>query len=445
MPAALHAVHNGSTVVVAPTPPALQEQLIDKDLPLLQRALPGIEAVIVKGRNNYVSLRRLGFALTRQQNLFERDEQRHELGQLQQWSEDTEQGDLADLGYTPPAGVWRQVASDKNNCLGRRCEHYDQCRHFYNSRRRAENANIIIVNHHLYFSDLALRDHHAAILPAHDVVIFDEAHTLEDVATEHLGAAISEAQVRFFLDGLYHNNDSGILSADTIAGAAEARKQVHAARDASQELWGAVVLAAAGGDDTVRINVPDRFVNRLSPQLDQLAQELMRCRGNADDDNQAQELRAQAERALELAGTLRQLIAQELDGYVYYARVPRGRGTTALTAQPLSVASSLREQLFAETRSVVLTSATLAADDSERFLFLRKRLGLDEAETLRLDSPFDFPNQARLLVNQAPIDPNGERTNEHWRNGSVISSMTPLAARLCCLPAIVSLKPCVRC
>jgi ATP-dependent DNA helicase DinG len=302
--------------------------------------------------------------------------------------------------------VWRHVVSDRNNCQGRKCPTYEQC-FFYQARREIEDADLLIVNHHLYFSDLSLRGDNAAILPAHDIVIFDEAHTLEDVATDHLGTSISEAQVRFYLDGLHNKKGKGLLAAEEFA---FARAAVDQAREANEYFWkGVIALAGDSREDSLPLPSPDQIQNQLSPVLDALAGQLGQCRSRASDDNMAQECRAQAERATAFSGSLRGVIEQQKEKHVYYAHVPRGRGSPTLTANPLSVSELLNDLLFKEMATVILTSATLAADDSDRFLFLRKRLGLEDGLSKRLDSPFNFQSQVRLLLNQSDLDPNSPR------------------------------------
>lgn len=411
VPAMQYALAAKQKVVISTGTIALQEQLIEKDVPLLQELFPDIEAVLVKGRQNYISLRRLAHATDGQQVLFHERQSARELQELVKWSGETDSGDLHDLGYQPEREVWRQVVSDKSNCFGRRCDHYGDC-FFYAARRRLEDADLLIVNHHLYFSDLALRDDHGSLLPKHPVVIFDEAHTLEDVATTHLGLSVSEAQVRFYLDNLFTRRDGGkgLLSPPHLASAVD---QVEQARAAAKDFWTEVALCAEVGnrDSTIRIDEADRFPDRLAQVLQELADALQRTCGQADNANEEAELRAQADRGLELAGSLRQLVGQRYLGYVYYANIPGSgnRGSLSLSANPLTVAEVLKERLFDATRSVVLTSATLAADDSERFLFLRRRLGLDGGTALRLTSPFDYDKQARLLLNTSALDPNSPR------------------------------------
>ncbi len=421
VPLALHAMKTNARVVVSTGTIALQEQLIRKDIPLLQEVFPQLKAVLVKGRQNYVSVRRMQHAADgslSQQAMFDTREDVQSLRELHDWSKTTTIGDLADLGFDPPPAVWRQVVSDRNNCLGRKCPTYESC-FFYNARREMEGAHLLVVNHHLYFSDLGLREEHAGILPPHDIVVFDEAHTLEDIATDHLGSSVSESQIRFFLDGLWNRREKGLLADERFAFAREACEYARAQND---EFWKSVLLIGADArDDAVKMPNPHAVDNILSPALDLLAQRLEACATRAGDDNLLLEVKAQQARAIGFAGGIRAIISQNMDGHVYYAHVPQGRApgrssSPSLSASPLSVAQLLKERLFDQTRTVVLTSATLAADDSDRFLFLRRRLGLEGGAAQRLDSPFDFTTQVKLILNQSQIDPNSPRYEQALAN-----------------------------
>jgi ATP-dependent DNA helicase DinG len=405
VPLALHALKNHQKVVISTGTIALQEQLIRKDIPLVQQLFPELKAVLVKGRQNYVSLRRLQYAANGQQMLFDSRDDAQVVKELLNWSTETKTGDLADLGYEPPNQVWRQVQSDRNNCLGRKCPMYSEC-HFYKARKEMEEADLLVVNHHLYFSDLSLREEHAAILPPHQVVVFDEAHTLEDVATDHLGVSITEAQIRFFLDGLWNRKGKGLLGQDAYQAA---RDVVEDARMAGEIFWKQVALLVTDGQDIIKLTAPHMIDNNLSPALDVVARALDACRAHVEDDNALNELRAQQDRAVQLSGSIRWVVEQMGNDHVYYANVPTGRGSPSLSASPLSVADLLKKQLFDDLPSVLLTSATLAADDSDRFLFLRRRLGIEGGLAKRLDSPFDYQSQAKLLLNSSAIDPNSAR------------------------------------
>jgi ATP-dependent DNA helicase DinG len=417
VPAALRALADEAAgrrrpVVISTGTIALQEQLIDKDLPMLQRVLPGLRAVLVKGRQNYLSRRRLAHAAApaQQQSFMASRTETTQLRDLARWSETSDEGDLADLGWTPAPEVWRQAQSDRNNCQGRKCPTYETC-FFYNARRKMEDAHILVVNHHLYFSDISLRDEHAGILPPHDTVVFDEAHGLEDIATGHLGTSVSAAQIRHLLDGLWNRHGKGLLADPRFE---QARAAVDTAQAAGTRFWAEVARLAEHappGEDSVRLGAAHAVEDVLAPCLDAVARELRGLSEASADDNDFMQITAEMNRCALLAGAIRRVIGPQDEAHIHFATVPRGheRGSPALSMSPLSVADLLKERLFAATRTVILTSATLAADDSDRFLFLRRRLGLEGGTAKRLDSPFDYQTQARLLLNRSPLDPNSPR------------------------------------
>src|SRR5215212_8521676 len=199
-------------IVISTHTISLQEQLIDKDLPLLNAVIPReFSAVLVKGRRNYLSLRRLDLALARSQSLFNDDEQLTQLREIRKWSKSTADGSLSDLNFQPLGQVWDEVGSDSGNCLGRRCPTYGKC-FYYKDRRRVQNAQILVVNHALLFSDIALRRVGVSILPDYDVVILDEAHTVEGVASDHLGINVTSGQIEYTLNKLYNDRtNKGLL------------------------------------------------------------------------------------------------------------------------------------------------------------------------------------------------------------------------------------------
>ncbi|MHC4947578.1 MAG: ATP-dependent DNA helicase, partial [Planctomycetota bacterium] len=203
LPAIKRIVERRERVIVSTHTINLQEQLVDKDIPLLNAVIPDeFTAVLVKGRGNYVSLRRLGLASQRQAKLFANDDERHALHGIEDWTYSTRDGSLSTLPQLPPARVWDHVQSDAHNCMGRKCPTYDKC--FYQgARRRMENGDLLVTNHALFFADLALRRQGHGFLPPYDHVILDEAHTVEDVAAEHFGVGLGEGRVLHLLDILY--------------------------------------------------------------------------------------------------------------------------------------------------------------------------------------------------------------------------------------------------
>ncbi len=235
---------------------SLQEQLLTKDLPLLNAVIPReFTAVFVKGRGNYVSLRRLDWASKRAASLFAQDHEHQQLAQLNHWAAHTNDGSLSDLAFRPLGGVWDEVASDSTNCLGRNCDHYDDC-FYYRALRRVQHAQILVVNHALFFSDLALRQRGASILPDYRAVVFDEAHTLEAVAADHLGIGLTSGQVEYTLNKLYNDRtNKGLLVHYQIQEAQEQVLRCHYA--AGRALCGAAAVArAASGEQRTRAGRP---------------------------------------------------------------------------------------------------------------------------------------------------------------------------------------------
>ena len=216
LPAIQWAIANGERTVISTNTINLQEQLVRKDLPLLKRVLGDkFRFALVKGRHNYVSIRRARLATQTQQVLFD-DPQRRGLSAVLEWLDTTTEGSLQDLPFTPPSEVWEELQSDSDVCLRAKCPHFEQC--FYQkARREAASAEVLVANHHLLFSDLAVRKAQenftaTVVLPAYRRIVLDEAHNVEDAATEHLGASVSRRGL-FRLLGRLERRGKGLLPA----------------------------------------------------------------------------------------------------------------------------------------------------------------------------------------------------------------------------------------
>jgi ATP-dependent DNA helicase DinG len=401
-------------VIVSTHTISLQEQLIQKDLPLLNSVIPlEFSAVLVKGRQNYLSRRRLRLAAARAASLYRREEEFAELSALESWARDTGDGSLADLEYRPMPGVWDEVASDSMNCLGRQCPTYQEC-FYYQARRRVQNAQILVVNHALFFSDLALRRQGVSILPDYDVVIFDEAHTLESVASDHLGAHLSGGQIEYILNKLYNERTGrGLLVHHKLA---EAQQEVERCRYRAADFFDSLAARFdARAATTQRIERPNLVDNPLSPALATLARSLKLC-GAQVPDEERQDFVAAAERLQALAALLDEWLGQREPQSVYWmdcARTRRGRRRLTLSSAPLDVGPQLREQLFEKVSTVIMTSATLAVGRGGSFDFFQSRLGLEKKGTgivfgiacHRWGSPFDYQSQVQLVLVDGMPDP----------------------------------------
>lgn len=432
LPAIRRIVEHRERVVVCTHTIALQEQLVEKDIPLLQSIIGDFSAVLVKGRGQYVSLRRLQRALDTKVQLFPDEETIHALEGLRDWAANTRDGTRSSLPQIPPHAVWDAVQSDSENCLGRRCPSYEQC--FYQSaRRRLEHADLLICNHAIFFADLVLRDGERGFLPAFQHLILDEAHTLEDVAAEHLGGRLTEGQVEHLLRGLYdERTHRGLLASVKLApNAVNARDHaVDAVRRCRQEarfffeeLWRLAQEDGGDGHRSGNGRLKPGCVDhrRLSASLNDLGELLALLRARAEGEGEQSEINAAMLRAKSYAQRVSGLIEQVVEGCVYWVeagaasegsrqarrRRTQGRQRVSLCAAPIDVGSTLRDLVFGAGHSVILASATLATGPND-FSHAMQRLGCESAATLQLGSPFDFARQVRLLVEADLPDPTDE-------------------------------------
>jgi ATP-dependent DNA helicase DinG len=402
-------------VVVSTHTISLQEQLVRKDIPFLQEVMPRpFNAVLVKGRSNYLSLRRLRGAQQRLSLLGDPAEA-DQLKRIGLWSRRSQDGSRSDLSFQPLGSVWDLVESDSGNCLGRQCPDYEQC-FYYKARKRVFGAEIMVVNHALFFSDLALRRQGVSLLPDYKVAILDEAHTLEDVAAEHLGLQVTRGSAEYLLNKLYNpRNGRGLLS---FFGTKESWEQVQAARLAVEQFFAGVLDwharqprggrggAAASASDAVRVREPNIVDDPLSEELRKLAACLDACAEKRQAEEDKIELVAAAGRCRGLALALEQWLRQELDDQVYWLEVTSGRTQRLeLASAPIEVGPALKAQLYDKVPTVILTSATLSAGGRSGFGHFQQRLGLADCTTLQLGSPFNYREQVELHLFRRMPDP----------------------------------------
>jgi ATP-dependent DNA helicase DinG len=407
-------------VVIATHTIALQEQLVTKDIPVVAAVMPReFSAVLVKGRGNYVSLRRLALARERMGSLFQHDEEVAELEGLVEWADQTRDGSLADLPTVPRGSVWDEVQSDSGNCMGRACPTYDRC-HYYAARRRMHHAQLLVVNHALFFSDLALRRSGASLLPDYDIVVFDEAHMVESVASDHLGIGLSSVAVDRLLSRLFNERTNrGLLVHYQLD---DIRPDVIRARRVAEDFFSSVYHAVARrGDGPWRITAPDLVADTLGEVLLALGRKLRAASDRLSSPAERQDFQSQADRLTAQAGAVRTWLEQTEPGSVWWVEARQGRRTIPsikLASAPIDVSGVLRRELFDRVGSVILTSATITVggraeaedvtDDADPngepgFRYVRQRLGLESAVELKLDSPFNYESQAELvLVDRLP-------------------------------------------
>ncbi len=415
VPAIMAAVEQKKKVIVATHTINLQEQLLLKDIPFLRSVMPQeFTAVLVKGRSNYISIRRLGLAQARAGATFNKQEEFDELKQIREWAENTNDGSKSDLHFDPLLRVWEAINSDNDNCLGRKCPEYEDC-FFYKARRRMANANLLIVNHALFMRDLAVRATGGSVLPDYDIVVIDEAHQLEEVASTHLGLTITNSQLEYAFNRLYNvQSQKGMLAFYKLN---DAIHHLQSARSAARRFF----------EDVDRWRTSDAAGNgRLRqplPWSDEVVEEIRKLRSAIEDgargetSNEAKvELTGAADRCDALAITIQAWQKQTLTEAVYWVEATEGtRRRLTLSSSPLEVGTTLREVLFNSVECCVLTSATLCVGSPPAFSFFKERLGLTACETLQLGSPFDYPRQVTIHLPRDLPDPS-EQSAEYERS-----------------------------
>ena len=408
IPAISLALKAEQKVVISTNTISLQEQLVTKDIPFLQRILPrDFNVVLAKGRRNYLSRRRLKNLLNYERGLFDTLEEVEEVAEIEEWANMTVDGSRADLPLQPQSQIWDKVVSDRDNCLGRQCETYDTC-FYFKVRREMQDADLLIVNHHLLFSDLAIRKNSEdalGVLPDYDYLIIDEAHHLEATATKHASVDFSNARVKWLLDSL--SNLAKIFDSRQLT------DEVEAAREQANILFRSIIDAMQDINDdghgptfTHRIHNSDFVRNVLDAPLADIERTLKHLRDNTSTDDEEQEITAHHRYCERLRDELDMIIRQSDPDYVYWVEIST-RGRTArilLNATPANVKQMLEDHLFTTKSSVVMTSATLSTN--RNFAYFKKRIGINECRELLVHSPFDFKKQVQIHIPRDMPDPN---------------------------------------
>ncbi len=412
VPAIIRAAEAEHRIVVSTYTIALQEQLISRDLPFLSEVMPhDFAAVLGKGRSNYICFRRMSMAVKNRSRLFAEDRQDRQLDRLCDWAMETEAGSLQDIEFRVDGDLWRKIRSERGMCRGSQCRYYPKC-HLQAARRKMHAANILVVNHALFFSNLALPEE-ATLLGDYDCVVLDEAHTLERVAGDHFGTSISSSAVQGLLRELYNErNDRGLLAMMKDREAIAAARRATAAADNFFSSLGN--YTGEGVTRSGRISRPGIVTNDASPALRELAGKLAAGRKGNKDPETAMELAAHERRCRETADTLDALLTQSREDHAYWVQRRRQRGgfLVSLSCSPINVAPIMRQTVFDAVRSAILTSATLATSrgGSHGFDYIRGRLGMEEGRELLLESPFDFRRQAKLYIQTNLGNPNDSAT-----------------------------------
>lgn len=477
IPSILFALGKQKKAIVCTHTINLQEQLTQKDLPMLAAVLGALPEPVrfnyamLKGRANYLCSRRLHKALQHADQLFTSPEM-EELKRVAEWAKETKDGSRSDFELEPDPKVWAQVCSERGLCSPKICGHQSDFAKdhglcfFQRARKSILAADVLVLNHTLFFTLLGAvsEEQEGGILFKNDFLIFDEAHTVENVAAKHVGLSVSSGQLRFALGRLWNpKSGKGLLATlrqgksvklvdELLSESEKFFQQVEEACDAANERAresDSPSRFGSGGDGArrdwkeLRIRQPDLVKDNVTLPIQRLRESVSELVKTSEDADTGQELMECNRRLLELRQAIATFLSQEGQDYVYWVeRSGKSQRNLSLNAAPVDVADYLRRRLFESDTSVVMTSATLGMRSAEggvrneeptagrapkpdsgfrnpqsALAYFQKRVGAERATPLQLGSPFDYERQMKVYVANKMPDPRDEgyrEALEHW-------------------------------
>jgi len=468
VPAILHAVSNRRKAVVSTHTINLQEQLVEKDLPMLAQILPvAFEFTMLKGRQNYLCTRRLHKTMQQADSLFTSPEV-SELRRIYEWSKTTTDGSLSDFDVEPDPKVWLQVCSERGICSPKICGYPSEfgkqngiC-FFQRARRRILAADVLVLNHTLFFTLLGALDEEidGGILFKNDFVIFDEAHNLESVASRHIGVSVSSGQVRYALQRLWNpRTEKGIFGtlrkgaavklvadvlheADRFFGELESACESLVTNESERARDDAGTLRTRKGSwSELRIRRPEFVRDNMTLPVQRLREAVSELIRSSEDKDLGQELIECNRRLAELRDGVATFLSQSAEGCVYWVeRGGKAQKNLVLNAAPIDVADYLRRRLFGSATSVIMTSATLGistgriphadtatgrgpvgkanrTSEIPSLDYFARRIGAESVTKLQAGSPFDYERQMKVFVVNTMPDPRDAGYRDaliHW-------------------------------
>src|SRR5436190_2290565 len=418
-PAILFALEQHKKAIISTHTINLQEQLLYKDIPILKKTLPvEFDAALMKGRGNYVCPRRLERALQSSKELFTGPEE-SELLRIAEWASKTRDGSLSDLSIEPDPKVWTQVCSEAHICTQKTCGQNSRC--FYQqARKRLLAADILVINHTLLFillgdPELQAERESGFIFP-NDFLVLDEAHTVEQVASRRVGVGVSQYGLRSTIQRLYNaRTRKGLF---TVTRDAEGVRLAAELIDDAEKFFAAVESKCdfKKGRE-YRIRDADFVSDTITGRLTTLQARIAEVSKRTDDEFLKAELQEYARRIRDVRAGIAAFLQQGAHERVYWVeRTGKTAQFLTLNAAPIDIAPVLRQMIFRDNCSCIMTSATLSVGRSD-LAYFRRRIGADEVEPALLGSPFNFQKQMRIFIVKKMPDPReaayGEAL-EHW-------------------------------
>jgi ATP-dependent DNA helicase DinG len=469
VPSILYATARKKKAVISTHTINLQEQLTQKDLPMLQQILPGqFSFAMLKGRGNYLCTRRLQKAMQQSGNLFTLSEA-EELRRIYEWSKSTADGSLSDFEVEPDAKVWAQVCSERGLCSPKTCgyqsdfaKHGEVC-FFQRARKRILSADVLVLNHTLFFTLLGTVEEEieGGILFRNDFIVFDEAHLMEHVASKHIGVSVSSGQMRYAVQRLWNpKTEKGLLATlrrgNTVDLVKELLNQAEGffggvemacdilQQEGRQRSFGGGEAASARrrGWTELRVRKPELVQDNVTLPIQRLREAVSELIKLSEDNEIGLELMECNRRLSELREAVALFLSQSAEDHVYWVeRTGKAQRTISLNAAPVDVAEFLRRRLFGSDTSIIMASATLSITDSVRsstssaesqqsrprgrssgpdnsgLNYFARRVGAEEATKLQVGTPFDYERQMKIYVIRQMPDPRAEDYRSaliHW-------------------------------
>jgi ATP-dependent DNA helicase DinG len=408
LPAVTFALENKRKAIICTHTINLQEQLIGKDIGIVKKLVGDFHAELLKGRSNYLCPNRLQRAWKETGDLFTSSETA-ELQMLADWAQKSQDGTLSDLDFTPSSKVWSLVCSEPHACTPRRCPPGSGCG-YQEVRRRIAQADVLILNHTLFFTLLSSTEELATdevnFLFPRDFVIVDEAHTIENIAARQLGLHVSESNMRFELGRLFNpRTRKGFFSHHgNRDGVREVEQAVSAVEDFFRNAEAQCRFQGHGRE--FRIREPGLVEDTISLALQRVAKQAIKSGDEAKHENTRLEFHDMAKRLTNLRVTVAAFLEQQEEGHVYWAEKSGGENRNfSFHSAPIDVAEKLEQIFFRGNKSCVFTSATLGVGEDQALSYFRKRVGARKVKAACIESPFDFKKQMRLYLMKRMPEP----------------------------------------
>ncbi|MFH1904216.1 MAG: helicase C-terminal domain-containing protein [bacterium] len=405
IPFIIYAAENNKKVIISTYTKTLQNQLCLKDLPFLKRSL-GIKFnyALCLGSENYLCLRRLNSKYI--YDLLDSDAQFNEMAKILDWSSKTKSGIKSDLDFVPKSGVWNNVCREPDLCLGKKCSFKDDC--FYKRAKNMERkSHILVTNHSLFFTNLASD---GQVLPNFHAVVFDEAQTLEKIATSYLGIELSNSKIKYLFDSIYNpKTNKGLLIKFknlNIQTTKNIREYLTESEQAFRNFFQEISQIFGAENDSKRIRAKNIVFNYLEEPLKRLADSLSELLDYVKGEEDEILIKSYAKKCVDISKAMSFILNQTKDDYVYWIEISKRKRVVkySLFASPIEIADELDKQLFSKIKPIILTSATLSTNND--FEFIKKRLGIKDCDELLLGSPFNYEKNVLLYLPKKIEDPN---------------------------------------